>query len=129
MQEVIHAGHLYKIKDKGRVQIVLGAIVRFGPRVGIVVGEIEHHLRGDCWLVRTPTTVIKDQMGDLVPKDSGVSLATHAELIEHCQQVIADASETLMDWTKSTLHQVGSNPPLNLNKPTASPRKPTSKHH
>ena len=83
------------------IQVVLGTIVKFGPRVGIIVGEIDHHLRGDCWLVRTPTTVIKDQMGDLVPKDSGVSLATYDELIEHCQQVIAETSDTLTNWTRT----------------------------
>ena len=42
--------------------------------------------------------MIKDQMGDLVPKDSGVSLATHDELIAYCRQVIAEASEALTEW-------------------------------
>ena len=46
---------------------------------------------------------INDQMGDLVPKDSGVALATYDELIEHCQQVIAEASSTLTNWAELQL--------------------------
>ena len=85
-------------RDENRSEVVLiGSIVSFGPRVGIVVGEIKHHLRGDCWLVRTPTTVIKEQMGDLVPK-ADAQPATQKDLIKHCQQITTEARKTLMDW-------------------------------
>ncbi len=48
-----------------------GSIVAFGApgneRVGIVVGRIQHHLHGDCYLVRTPTAMVKEQIGDVAP--------------------------------------------------------------
>ena len=40
---VLRSATMQKITN---IQIAPGAIVRFGPRIGIVVGEIDHHLRG-----------------------------------------------------------------------------------
>lgn len=57
-----------------------GAIVAFGPRIGIVVGRVNHFINGDCLIVRTPVNVIKEQMGDLVPIERGFRIATQAEL-------------------------------------------------
>jgi hypothetical protein len=77
----------------------IGEIVAFGSagneRIGVVVGCIQHFAQGDCLIVRTPTAILKEQMGDLVPLKYGYRSATAEELTMHKLAVLHKATESV----------------------------------
>jgi hypothetical protein len=75
-------------------------IVAFGPagaeRIGIIVGKVNHFLHGESYLVRTPTSILKDQMADVAPVKFGLRPATPEELKQHAQQVLDKLGQSVM---------------------------------
>lgn len=71
-----------------------GTIVKFGDRVGTICGRVDHFLQGDCYIVRTPASIIKEQMGDLV-RIEAVEAATVDEFDVHAVAVLREVSQRL----------------------------------